>query len=296
MNNELKNILEAVFLVADSPLSIAKLQGLFEEGAQPETEEIRKAIESLQIDCEDRGIELRKIGNGYRYQTKVKYSDWIRKLYATRPPKMSRALLETLAIIAYRQPVTRGDIEEIRGVSVSSDIIQKLQERQWVKQVGVRDVPGRPGIFGTTPEFLSYFNLESLKELPSLMEERELMDIAKELETPLPAEVLLALGNKNQAENEEESAESQSSLVADSDQSGEHIVTQDDTILDPSEMTEISEDPNGDQIRTDVEYEDVSPDRSPQGAPESDSASTPSPPDSDVVESLDEHPDNEIKS
>ena len=281
-------------MVADSPLSIAKLQGLFEEGAQPETEEIRKAIESLQADCEDRGIELRKIGSGYRYQTKVKYSDWIRKLYATRPPKMSRALLETLAIIAYRQPVTRGDIEEIRGVSVSSDIIGKLQERQWVKQVGVRDVPGRPGIFGTTPEFLSYFNLESLKELPSLMEERELMDIAKELETPLPPEVLLALGNKDQAE--EESEESQRTLLADSDQSVEDIVTQDDTGLDISETMEMSADSGEDGPETDVKNEDVLPDAPHQAVPEPDHSSTPYSTDADDVEPLDERTDNEIKS
>ncbi len=196
LNNELKNILEAVLLVSDAPVSIAKMQGLFEDNVQPPSEEIRRAIESLQRDCEDRGVELRKIGSGYRYQSKVKYADWVRKLYSTRPPKLSRALLETLAIIAYRQPVTRGDIEEIRGVSVSSDIIQKLQEREWVKQIGVRDLPGRPALFGTTPEFLSYFNLESLRELPSLMQERELGTIARELETPLPPEVLAALEKK----------------------------------------------------------------------------------------------------
>ena len=201
INDELKNILEAVLLVSDSPVSIARMQGLFEEEVQPPTEEIKRAIEMLQQDCENRGVELRKIGSGYRYQSKVKYADWVRKLYATRPPRLSRALLETLAIIAYRQPVTRGDIEEIRGVSVSADIIQKLQEREWVKQIGVRDIPGRPALFGTTTEFLSYFNLESLKELPSLMEERELGTIARELETPLPPEVLAALEKKESDAN-----------------------------------------------------------------------------------------------
>ncbi|NKB65411.1 MAG: SMC-Scp complex subunit ScpB [Gammaproteobacteria bacterium] len=197
MNDELKNILEAVLLVSDAPVSIAKLQGLFEDDVQPPVEEIKAAILSLQEDCEKRGVELRKIGNGYRYQNKVKYADWVRKLYSIRPPKLSRALLEILAIIAYRQPVTRGDIEEIRGVSVSADIIQKLQEREWIKQIGVRDLPGRPALFGTTVEFLSYFNLESLKELPSLMQERELGTIARELETPLPPEVLEALEKKS---------------------------------------------------------------------------------------------------
>jgi segregation and condensation protein B len=193
MNSELKNIIEAVLMVSDTPLSVAKIQSVFDKETVPDAEEIKSAITALQEDCESRAIELRKIGSGFRFQTRIEYADWIRKLQAGRPPRMSRALLETLAIIAYRQPVTRGDIEEIRGVSVSSEILQRLLEREWVKQVGVRDTPGRPALFGTTPEFLSYFNLRSTSELPPLMDQRELGDIARGLSTPLPPEVLAAL-------------------------------------------------------------------------------------------------------
>ena len=193
MSAELKNIIEAVLLVSDSPLSVARIQGLFERGSQPAADEVKEALRALQQDCEARGVELRKIGNGYRYQSRPKYADWIRKLHATRPPKLSRALLETLAIIAYRQPVTRGDIEEIRGVSVTPEIMRRLLERGWVAEVGVRDIPGHPALFATTADFLSYFDLESLKDLPPLTPEREFGEIAGELDTPLPPELLAAL-------------------------------------------------------------------------------------------------------
>jgi segregation and condensation protein B len=199
MSNELKNIIEAVLMVSDTPLSVAKIQGVFDNEIVPSAEEIKSAIAELQEDCASRAIELRKIGSGFRFQTRIEYADWIRKLQAGRPPRMSRALLETLAIIAYRQPVTRGDIEEIRGVSVSPEILQRLLEREWVKQVGVRDTPGRPALFGTTPEFLSYFDLRSISELPPLMDQRELGDIARDLTTPLPPEVLAALEGKTES-------------------------------------------------------------------------------------------------
>ena len=193
MSEDLKNIIEAVLLASDGPVSIARIQSLFEDGARPEAEQIHASITALQAECEGRGVELKKIGSGYRFQTREKYADYLRKLHSAKPPRMSRALLETMAIIAYRQPVSRGDIEEVRGVSVSTDIMQRLMEREWVKQVGVRDVPGRPALFGTTPEFLSYFNLSSLKDLPDLMQERGLGEIAGEMDVPLPPEVLMAL-------------------------------------------------------------------------------------------------------
>ena len=186
-------------MVSDTPLSVAKIQGVFDKEFVPDADEVKEAIVELQKDCESRAVELRKIGSGYRFQTRFEYADWIRKLQAGRPPRMSRALLETLAIIAYRQPVTRGDIEEIRGVSVSPEILQRLLEREWVKQVGVRDTPGRPALFGTTPEFLSYFNLRSISELPPLMDQRELGEIARDLSTPLPPEILAALEGKSQS-------------------------------------------------------------------------------------------------
>ena len=192
--SELKKIIEAVLLVSDSPLSVSRIQKLFTDDAQPSADEINQVLGELQDDCDERGVELRRIGGAYRYQSRAQYAEWIRKLHATRPPRLSRALLETLAIIAYRQPVTRGDIETIRGVAVSTDIMRRLLEREWVKEIGVRDVAGHPTLFATTAEFLSYFGLESLKDLPALPEQRELGEIAGEvsgtMETPFPAELL----------------------------------------------------------------------------------------------------------
>lgn len=193
MNNELKNTVEALLMVSDVPLSVAKIQGVFDQRMAPSADDVKAAIVALDEDYADRSIEIRKIGSGYRIQTREQYAWWVRKLLAGRPPRLSRAQLETLAIIAYQQPVTRGDIEEIRGVAVSPEIMQRLMEREWVKQVGVRDTPGRPELFGTTPEFLSYFNLTSLKNLPPLKEQRELSDIAKDADISLPDEVLSAM-------------------------------------------------------------------------------------------------------
>ncbi len=199
MSAELKKIIEAVLLVSDSPLSVARIQDLFADDSQPSSDDVKEAIQQLQQECEARGVELRKIGNAYRYQSRPKYAEWIGKLHATRPPRLSRALLETLAIIAYRQPVTRGDIETIRGVGVTTEIVRRLLEREWIKEAGVRDLPGHPALFATTAEFLSYFGLESLKDLPPLPEQRELGeiagDIAGETNTPFPPEVLASLGN-----------------------------------------------------------------------------------------------------
>ena len=205
VSDDLKNLVEAVLLASDTPVTVGRIQGLFGKTVRPEAAQVHDALESLQQECENRGVELKKIGSGYRYQTREKYAAYLRKLHQTKPPRMSRALLETLAIIAYRQPVTRGDIEEVRGVSVSPEIMQRLIEREWVKQIGVRDVPGRPALFGTTPEFLSYFNLGSLKELPDLMEERSLGEIAGEMDTPLPLEVLAAMEARELGETGEDS-------------------------------------------------------------------------------------------
>ncbi len=193
MNQELKKIVEALLMVSDTPLSISKIQAVFGEEATPRKEDIKEVIQHLEQECENRAVELQKIDNGYRYQTKSSYAVWIRKLQIGRPPRLSRAQLETLSIIAYRQPVTRGDIEEIRGVSVSPEIIQRLLEREWIKQVGTRDVPGRPALFATTPAFLAYFNLKSLENLPPLMEQRDFVDIARDIDSPLPADLQLAL-------------------------------------------------------------------------------------------------------
>ncbi len=177
----LERILEAVLCVSDVPLSAIRLANLFPEDARPGTQDIVAALETLATDYQFSALELVKLAGGYRFQTRVQYAQWINKLFEVRPPKLSRALLETLSIIAYQQPVTRADIQEVRGVSVSSDMIQKLLERDWIKKIGERDVPGRPSLFATTPEFLNYFNLGSLKDLPELHEPRELEDIARDM-------------------------------------------------------------------------------------------------------------------
>lgn len=186
IDSELENIIEAALYASKEPLGVKKIVALFPEDAQPSKVDIQNVIIGLQTKCEHRGIELHRIGNGWRYQTKEKYSPWLRKLGGNKTPRYSRALLETLSIIAYRQPVTRGDIEEIRGVGVSSDTIRTLEERNWVAQIGHRDVPGRPALFGTTQGFLEYFNMTSLRELPELMDKRELGEIAKDMNLTLP--------------------------------------------------------------------------------------------------------------
>ena len=186
VDSELQNIIEAALFAAKEPLGVRKITALFPEEAQPSKVDIQNVITSLQEQCEFRGVELRRIGTGWRFQTKEKYSPWLRKLTAGKAPKYSRALLETLAIISYRQPVTRGDIEEIRGVGVSSDTIRTLEERDWVAQIGHRDVPGRPALFGTTQGFLEYFNMASLRDLPELLDKRELGEIAKDMNLTLP--------------------------------------------------------------------------------------------------------------
>lgn len=186
LDSELANIIEAAFYAAKEPLGVKKLIALFPEDAQPTKVDIQNVILTLQEQCEHRGVELRRIGNGWRYQTKEKYASWLRKLSGQKAPRYSRALLETLSIIAYRQPVTRGDIEEIRGVGVSSETIRTLEEREWITQVGHRDVPGRPALFGTSQGFLEYFSMSSLSELPELMDKRELHAIASDMNLTLP--------------------------------------------------------------------------------------------------------------
>ncbi|NIN34264.1 MAG: SMC-Scp complex subunit ScpB, partial [Gammaproteobacteria bacterium] len=161
----------AALMAYDEPLSINQLLSLFEQDdIRPEKEDIRKILASLQEDYADRGIELKEVSSGFRFQAKPDYALWINRLFQERPQRYSRAFMETLAIIAYRQPVTRSEIEEIRGVSVNSNIIKSMQEREWIRVVGHRDVPGKPELLATTKEFLDYFNLKKLSELPALSE------------------------------------------------------------------------------------------------------------------------------
>ena len=184
--DELKNIVEAAILVSEEPITVDRILGMFTDATKPERATVNELLLDLEEEYASRGFELKQLDKGYRIQSREEYSPWLARLRAGRPPRYSRALLETLAIIAYRQPVTRGEIEEIRGVAVSTDIIRTLVDREWVRQVGVRDVPGKPALFATTRSFLEYFNLQGLSQLPSLQEIRDMDTIAAELNMSLP--------------------------------------------------------------------------------------------------------------
>lgn len=165
---ELHAILEAALFAAARPLTVEELQGLFDEAERPEPAIIREALSGLASIYAERPLELKEVASGFRFQVRPAYSPWVSRLFEERPARYSKALLETLAIIAYQQPVTRGEIEDIRGVTVSSQIIRTLQERDWIQVVGHKEVPGRPALFATTRAFLDYFNLKNLSELPPL--------------------------------------------------------------------------------------------------------------------------------
>lgn len=182
--NEIKYFLEAALLAAGRPLSIGQLQNLFDGRMTPEISEIRKAIAMLNEEYENRGIVISEVASGFRMQVKSTMARRLEKLWEERPPRYSRALFETLALIAYRQPITRGEIEEIRGVSVSSNITRQLLERDWVRIVGQRDVPGRPSMFGTTKGFLDYFSLKRLDDLPPLADLSDWESLRLQLNLP----------------------------------------------------------------------------------------------------------------
>lgn len=180
---QLKNIIEAVLLTADHPMDLRKLETIFEadEEKRPGRDQILQALQQLQEDYQGRGVELKEVASGYRLQVVSDCAEWVSRMWEEKAPRYSRALLETLVLIAYRQPITRGEIEEIRGVSVSSHIVKTLSEREWVRVLGHKDVPGKPSMYGTTREFLDYFNLKSLDDLPSLAELKDLDKLHPEL-------------------------------------------------------------------------------------------------------------------
>ena len=180
--DKLKPIIEALLSSADRPLSVNHLFELFTgDLEQPSKDEIRQALHQLVEDYQNRGVEIKQVASGFRLQVRADHAAMVTRLHQQKPPRYSRALLETLALIAYRQPITRGEIESIRGVSVSSNIIKTLQERDWVKTLGHKDVPGKPSLYGTTAQFLDYFNLKSLNELPTLSELKDLDQFHPEL-------------------------------------------------------------------------------------------------------------------
>jgi segregation and condensation protein B len=178
----LKKIIEGALFASGQPLNIEQLGFLFDEAERPDNALMRATLEALVKDYEGRGIELREVASGFRFQVRQETGPWVSRLWDEKPTRYSRALLETLALIAYRQPITRSEIEEIRGVSVSSHIIKTLLEREWIRVAGHRDVPGHPALFATTRDFLDSFNLKTLAELPSLSEIRDLEKINEELE------------------------------------------------------------------------------------------------------------------
>ena len=187
MERKLSEILEALLLSASRPINIDDIVKVFED-PKPSKDDVRKALNQVDQDCLTRGIELKKIASGYRLQVKQSLSQYIAKLWEEKPQKFSKATLETLSLIAYKQPITRGEIEEIRGVSVGTQLIRGLMERGWVKIVGQRDVPGRPSLYSTTKEFLDYFGLQHLRELPELPSLPDLTSIEHELPIDEPDE------------------------------------------------------------------------------------------------------------
>lgn len=181
---QLKRILEALIMASSTPLSLERMLAVFPEDPQPESTQLREALTALAADYATSSLELKEVSSGFRFQVRKDYAEWVSKLWEEKPARYSRALLETLALVAYKQPITRGEIEKIRGVSVNTQIMKTLLEREWVSIVGHRDVPGKPAIYATTRQFLDYFNLKTLEDLPPLAEIRDLDQINGELAFP----------------------------------------------------------------------------------------------------------------
>ena len=226
---QLKNIIEASMLVSSKPMSLTHIEALFEHDENtpepPEREQIREAITLLQEDYESRGIELVEVASGWRLQSRQEMSPWIANLFQEKAPRYSRALLETLVLVAYRQPITRSEIEDVRGVAVSANIVKTLIERDWVKVVGHRDVPGRPELLGTTKQFLDYFNLRKIGDLPTLSEIKSLDEIAPDLAREVamldPADDPEAVTDGDQAATDETDENSEAEAKVDQSRAAE---------------------------------------------------------------------------
>ena len=225
----LTNVLEAILLAAGRPLAIAQIAELFDESSRPTDSELRDALANLRRRYDGRGIELAEVASGWRIQVRPVYADVVSRLWQERPTRYSRALLETLALVAYRQPITRGEIEAIRGVTVASTIMRTLFERNWIRVVGHREVPGRPELLGTTREFLDYFGLRRLDELPTLAEVRDLDELSVQLElareaiedrTRLPALTIGGASRATSSASDEEGPTEEDGLLE--DEEGEH--------------------------------------------------------------------------
>jgi segregation and condensation protein B len=207
----IKNVVEAALLAAARPVSVAELLQIFDESSRPTNKEMRAILETLAADYEGRGVQIRETATGFRFQVRTDFALEVSRLWPDRPRKYSRALLETIALIAYRQPITRAEIENVRGVAVNPEIVKTLMERNWVRVVGHRDVPGHPELLGTTTEFLDYFSLKSIEDLPPLADLKSLTDLNLQLPLPVPV-------------SGEGTAESGDTLVAENVDSGEVAV------------------------------------------------------------------------
>jgi segregation and condensation protein B len=256
---QLKAIIEAALLAASQPMTVAQLGELFIEEDEVDRAQIAMALEMLAEDSQGRGVELKEVGSGFRYQVRQDVHPWVSRMWSEKPSRYSRALLETLALIAYRQPITRPEIEQIRGVVVSSNIVKTLEEREWVRVVGHRDVPGKPALYGTTRGFLDYFNLKSLDELPPLSEIRDMEDPQLRLDNePLPPRVIKDLPIDPDAEAEDETVIAEDDAHAEEAQADEaaareepsgeapvhdEAIAHEESVADTSVTDETHEDP-----------------------------------------------------
>lgn len=259
VDNKVKMIVEGLLLTAGRPLTLDNIMQVFSEDERPDRNELKSVMESIAEDCDDRGFELKEVASGFRFQVKQELSEWVAKLWEERPPRYTRALLETLALVAYRQPITRGDIEEIRGVSVSSNIVRTLLDREWIRVVGHRDVPGRPAMFATTKQFLDYFNLKSLQELPPLSEIKDLApnDPEFDLEDDLAGQRILELPEEVVDENSVELSDADKAEMLEIDAAVALAAKPLDEILQlPPELQDPAEDEDEEPDAEDEEFEE----------------------------------------
>lgn len=227
-------IVEAALLAANQPLTLAQLHGLFPEEQPAPPGSVEQALEQLREACAERGVELVEVASGFRYQVKEEVHGWVSRMWTERKTKYTRATLETLALIAYRQPITRGEIEQVRGVAVSSNTIQALEEREWIRVVGHRDVPGKPALFGTTKIFLDYFGLKRLDELPPLSELKDIGELEPQLfmdDAPVPA----GLPSAESAQENDAAEDGEELQAANDEPSGADYATDEEEQDIPSE-------------------------------------------------------------
>ncbi|MFK8018227.1 MAG: SMC-Scp complex subunit ScpB [Pseudomonadales bacterium] len=246
---ELKLIIEGAMLAAGRPLSLREMANLFDPMGQPDNDALRAALKELGDDCETRAYELKEVGSGFRFQVRNKYGLWISRLWEEKPPRYSRALLETLSLIAYKQPLTRGEVEDVRGVAVSTNIIRTLLERGWIRVVGHRDAPGKPALFATTREFLDYFNLKNLNELPSLA---DIKDIASSVNQELQLEEPRTEGRSIELPVEELEGQEEGLVAAANEDSADHT---EGSLIEIE--SDVSDEPGSGEVLHDLSLTDV---------------------------------------